>query len=207
MKRPCSTERIAAGKSKVLHPVTKEGQEDSVKAKWCKDARDKCFTPFAAMMADKPYGKQFVTYTARGDSNQCYGFGSYAATQPKTESQVTREYNEHKLTKALNQVKNKSIRQLPEGCSGVPVNEEGVSFPLKMGETEPFKHLDGENIGFSGSKISSRSNIQREAAKDRTSQRLRIEFGKRTGFDIGDDSYLDPESHDSRFRDDAFGNA
>ena len=32
MKRPCSTERIAAGKSKVLHPEAKTNKDDSVQS-------------------------------------------------------------------------------------------------------------------------------------------------------------------------------
>ena len=59
----------------------------------------------AAMMADKPYDKQLLTYTAQGESKQCYGFGSYVATQRKTESQEVREYNERHLTKALKLLK------------------------------------------------------------------------------------------------------
>ena len=109
MKRPCSTERIAAGKSKVLHPEAKKDKDDSVQPLWCKELRGKVERGMAAMVSETVYDKQLVHYTAHGESGQCYGFASCVATQERIDCQEARIYNENQLTKVLNLLKNRSI--------------------------------------------------------------------------------------------------
>ena len=111
-------------------------------------------------------------------------------------------YDEASLSKDLNQLKNKGIVKLPDLQRG---HECSVSFPIKAGDDGPLKHLpEGQGVGFPGSSIMRRGRAWLTSALKLTARRFLKEKGKKNRF--GEQAYLNPETHEPSFNDDAFGN-